>query len=119
MASGNWLVGGEVTIAISSSLICAYNGVVPSLALLILPLGLCEKCKEKLTEINKNGSAVILGPDLNGNGVVAKVGSRVSVARKINSDGGGGGGRADATVQQMMNKMENENEDADGAVESE
>ncbi|KAH7824077.1 uncharacterized protein MONOS_1704 [Monocercomonoides exilis] len=76
----------------------------------------------------------MLGPDLNGKGVVAKVGSEASVARKINSsDGGGGGGsggtrsviskrlekkgvgangsgcgRADATVQQKMNKMEKE-----------
>ncbi|KAH7828634.1 uncharacterized protein MONOS_14307 [Monocercomonoides exilis] len=45
---------------------------------------------------------------LNGKGIVAKVGSGVSVARKTNSFGGGGGGRADATVQQKMNKMEKE-----------
>ncbi|KAH7821661.1 uncharacterized protein MONOS_10077 [Monocercomonoides exilis] len=87
--------------------------------LLILPLVLCEKCQEKLTEIVNNGSSLTLWPHLNGKGVVAKVGSRVSVARKINSSGGGGSGRADVTVQQKMNKIEKENEDADGAVESE
>ncbi|KAH7832716.1 uncharacterized protein MONOS_13042 [Monocercomonoides exilis] len=46
--------------------------------------------------------------NLNGKGVVAKVGSEASVARKINSGDGGGGGKADATVQQKMNKMEKE-----------
>ncbi|KAH7822790.1 uncharacterized protein MONOS_7087 [Monocercomonoides exilis] len=97
-----------VTIDTSPSLLCAYNGVVPSLISLNLLLGLCENCQEKLTEINKNGSAVILGPDLNGKVAVAKVASGVSVVGEANSGGGGGGGREDATVQQKMNKMEKE-----------
>ncbi|KAH7828861.1 uncharacterized protein MONOS_13457 [Monocercomonoides exilis] len=84
----------------------------------------------------------MLGPDLNGKGVVAKVKSEMSVVGEANSngDGGGswgtksginkrlekkdvgtngsGGGRKDATVKQKMNKTEKENEDAEGAVEN-
>ncbi|KAH7831673.1 uncharacterized protein MONOS_11844 [Monocercomonoides exilis] len=106
------------TLAIFFSFISAEGVMVPSTVSLILPSGLCEKCQEKFAASIGDGSAVMLGPDLNGKGVVAKVWRGVSVARKINSGGGGGCGRADATVQQKTNETENENEDADGTSES-
>ncbi|KAH7820255.1 uncharacterized protein MONOS_16442 [Monocercomonoides exilis] len=74
-----------------------------SSALLILPSELDEKCLEKIASIINDENAVMLGLDPIWKVVVVKVESEVSVARKINSDGGGGGGRADATVQQKMN----------------
>eukprot|EP00770_Monocercomonoides_exilis_P003753 MONOS_3734.1-p1 / transcript=MONOS_3734.1 / gene=MONOS_3734 / organism=Monocercomonoides_exilis_PA203 / gene_product=unspecified product / transcript_product=unspecified product / location=Mono_scaffold00091:15817-16617(+) / protein_length=267 / sequence_SO=supercontig / SO=protein_coding / is_pseudo=false len=110
--------GAGVPLATPSSLSSAGGVVIPSSASLILPSGLCEKCQEKLSEIINDGSAVMLGPDLNGKGVVAKVWRGVSVVGEANSGGGGGGGRVDATVQQKMNETEKENEDADSAVES-
>ncbi|KAH7815727.1 uncharacterized protein MONOS_88 [Monocercomonoides exilis] len=47
---------------------------------------------EKIASVIKDGSAVMLGPDLNGKWVVVKVGSEVSVVGEANGGGGGGGG---------------------------
>ncbi|KAH7831284.1 uncharacterized protein MONOS_11203 [Monocercomonoides exilis] len=100
-----------VTISISSSLIYVYNGVVQSSESLILPLGLCEKCQEKLSEIIRDGIAFLLGPDTSRKRVVVKVGSEVSDVGEGNSGRRKsvcGGGRADATVREKMSKMKNE-----------
>ncbi|KAH7826200.1 uncharacterized protein MONOS_1036 [Monocercomonoides exilis] len=95
-------------------------------------------CQEKFAASIRDGSAVVLGPDTSGKGVVVKAGSGVSVVGEANSSGGegggggsegtrsliserseknsagtsGGGGGAeggvDASVRQKMNKMEKE-----------
>ncbi|KAH7827233.1 uncharacterized protein MONOS_16446 [Monocercomonoides exilis] len=77
--------GAGVPLATPFSLSSAGGGVVPSLASLILPLGLCEKFQEKFVVSIGDGSAVMVGPDPSGKGVVVKVGSGVSVVGKANS----------------------------------
>ncbi|KAH7824642.1 uncharacterized protein MONOS_9028 [Monocercomonoides exilis] len=85
--------------------------VMQSSESLILPLGLCEKCQEKLTEIIRDGIAFLLGPDTSRKMVVVKVESEVSDVGEGNSGRRKsvcGGGRADATVREKMSKMKNE-----------
>ncbi|KAH7815796.1 uncharacterized protein MONOS_16143 [Monocercomonoides exilis] len=67
-------------------------GMVPSSESLILPLGLREKFLERLTEIIKYGSVVVLGPCTSRKGVVVKERSTVNVVEEANGGVGGGCG---------------------------
>ncbi|KAH7832391.1 uncharacterized protein MONOS_15610 [Monocercomonoides exilis] len=107
--------GAGVSLATPSSLSSTGGGEVQSLALLILKLGLCQKCQEKFAASIRDGSAVVLGPDTSGKGVVVKAGSGVSVVGEANSSGGeGGGGGSEGTRSLISERSEKNSAGANG-----